>query len=227
MSAATDNKLSNKNNALAVDEWDVDSFQEIKNIEGSVGTPTPSASQPCNTDMVDVAGKAKAPADSDFKKIPPSGPHSLDVDSVLNEENDWEIMSEAKSDWEIMSDVKSVHSLDSFHFSYKDAVMMRKLTPTSAERSIIKKHVQELTPRNPNSNINQEAEKEDYDSFFFRDGYKEGRGGKAAMKFNTNQPSPKDLPYTLKRRQAWERKVTRRRDRRELRKSTNPCHKMK
>lgn len=131
---------------------------------------------------------------------------TLEEKSVFDLDDEWEILSIHQSDqWEIIPDHYSVESFDTFQFTYKDMLLMRKATPTRGERSIIEKRSLTFLKYSTKDSLfscdeleNNEKEEEmatnEYstgsyygDPFFHWDGYKNARGGKSSCMFNTNQ----------------------------------------
>lgn len=151
----------------------------------------------------------------------------------IPDEESWENISQVEmtDDYDLMSDLQSVQSFDSFQFSYKDMVKMRKESPTPAEQKIIQRH-KDLSLLQTDKSKNSPDERDDaeqeylnstntteqWDDQAFVNGYKLGRGGKAKFMFNTNQrnSNQKRHPNHIYR----EKKDSRRRSRRVLKAST-------
>lgn len=153
------------------------------------------------------------------------------IEQIPDEES-WENISQVEmtDDYDLMSDLQSVQSFDSFRFSYKDMVTMRKESPTPAEQKIIQRHKDLLSlgtdQRKTLSAGTDDSEQEylegisstvQWDEQAFVNGYKLGRGGKAKFMFNTNQrnANQKRHPKNIYR----EKKDSKRRNRRALKAS--------
>ena len=121
----------------------------------------------------------------------------------IPDEESWENISQVEmtDDYDLMSDLQSVQSFDSFQFSYKDMVQMRKESPTPAEQKIIQRHKDLLSLESDQRKTSSAGTEDDteheyledvsstvqWDEQAFVNGYKLGRGGKAKFMFNTNQ----------------------------------------
>merc|ERR1712012_1052084 len=113
-------------------------------------------------------------------------------------------------------EIQSVFSFDSLNFSYKDALLMNKkskkntaastshpallhaldrpaLHQIMARDQLDKLNSDPRTKAPPPSTIREDGVGEQYDSFFLRDGQKDGRGGKSTQMFKNNKRSTRPL----------------------------------
>jgi len=114
----------------------------------------------------------------------------LGCDKSIQSSEDWDIISETNSEWDIVTNVQSVYSYDSFHFSYKDALLMKKNMASTLDTEPDQATFVTMRPAAPRTTcpVKEGAESDDdyFDAFFIHEGHKFARGGKASLMFNTN-----------------------------------------